>query len=165
VQSMGFPGVGIRLPVMMGVTFASVGPMVSMAAPPRIGLSLIKWGQGFVANVAVLLGIVAGAVLAASMGLMHFEKVVTAHWINIVLPFHLGVPEFHPIPIITCIVVVVVMIESLGMSLALVRSPTNRSTRPPSRVAFAPMASARFSAAYSTPFHAPHSPKMLVWWA
>src|SRR5271167_3097580 len=35
---MGFPGVGIRLPVMMGVTFASVGPMLSMAAAPGIGL-------------------------------------------------------------------------------------------------------------------------------
>ena len=212
VQSMGFPGVGIRLPVMMGVTFASVGPMLSMAAAPGIGLlgiygavigagifgvlaapfisrllpmfppvvtgtiilvigislmrvginwaggglqtftkvvdgtpaafpnpafgqltglgvalfvlvvilSLIKWGQGFVANVAVLLGIVAGAVLAAAIGLMHFEKVATAHWVDIVLPFHFGVPEFHPIPIITmCIVMVVVMIESLGMFLAL----------------------------------------------
>src|SRR5215470_16007860 len=31
IQSIGFPGVGIRLPVMMGVTFASVGPMLSMA--------------------------------------------------------------------------------------------------------------------------------------
>jgi xanthine/uracil permease len=38
VQSVGFPGVGIRLPVMMGVTFASVGPMLSMAAAPDIGL-------------------------------------------------------------------------------------------------------------------------------
>ena len=82
--------------------------------------SRIKWGQGFVANVAVLLGIVAGAVLAAAIGLMHFEKVATAHWVDIVLPFHFGVPEFHPIPIITmCIVMVVVMIESLGMFLAL----------------------------------------------
>ncbi len=32
------PGVGIRLPVMMGVTFASVGPMLSMAAAPDIGI-------------------------------------------------------------------------------------------------------------------------------
>src|SRR5438445_10560629 len=38
VQSVGFPGVGIRLPVMMGVTFASVGPLLSMAAAPDIGL-------------------------------------------------------------------------------------------------------------------------------
>src|SRR6195952_466533 len=38
VQCIGLPGVGIRLPVMMGVTFASVGPMLSMAAAPEIGL-------------------------------------------------------------------------------------------------------------------------------
>ncbi len=38
VQSFGFPGVGIRLPVMMGVTFASVGPMLAMAATPGVGL-------------------------------------------------------------------------------------------------------------------------------
>src|SRR6201986_1535126 len=38
VQCIGFPTVGIRLPVMMGVTFASVGPMLSMAAAPDIGL-------------------------------------------------------------------------------------------------------------------------------
>src|SRR5664279_6549967 len=30
VQSFGLPGVGIRLPVMMGVTFASVAPMMAM---------------------------------------------------------------------------------------------------------------------------------------
>ena len=38
LQCIGFPGVGIRLPVMMGVTFASVGPMLSMATAPEIGL-------------------------------------------------------------------------------------------------------------------------------
>jgi xanthine/uracil permease len=34
IQSVGLPYVGIRLPVMMGVTFVSVGPMLSMAAAP-----------------------------------------------------------------------------------------------------------------------------------
>src|SRR5246127_5120377 len=38
IQSVGFPRVGIRLPVMMGVTFASVGPMLAMAASPSVGL-------------------------------------------------------------------------------------------------------------------------------
>src|ERR1700691_1471634 len=37
VQCVGFPGVGIRLPVMMGVTFASGGPMLSLAAAPDVG--------------------------------------------------------------------------------------------------------------------------------
>jgi uracil-xanthine permease len=83
-------------------------------------LGLIKWGSGFIANVAVLLGIVAGAILASALGVMHFEKVVAAAWGDIVLPFRFGVPQFHLVPIITmCIVMIVVMIESLGMFLAL----------------------------------------------
>jgi len=212
VQSYGFPGVGIRLPVMMGVTFASVGPMLSMAAAPDVGLlgiygsviaagvfgiivapfvsrllplfppvvtgtiilvigislmrvginwaggglpafpgtmdgkavlvinpaygqlggigiallvllvilALIKWGHGFIANVAVLLGIIIGSALAAALGLMHFDKVVTAAWADVVVPFRFGIPQFHIVPIVTmCIVMIVVMIESTGMFLAL----------------------------------------------
>jgi len=212
VQCIGFPGVGIRLPVMMGVTFASVGPMLSMAAAPDVGLlgiygsviaagifgvivapfmgqmlrlfppvvtgtvilvigislmrvginwaggglptltkvvdgvpgafpnpgygqleglaialfvlvvilGLIRWGAGFIANVAVLLGIIAGAVLAALLGVMHFERVVAAPWADLVVPFRFGWPSFQLVPIITmCIVMIVVMIESTGMFLAL----------------------------------------------
>src|SRR6202012_3500599 len=208
VQCIGFPGVGIRLPVMMGVTFASVGPMLSMATAPEIGLlgiygaviaagilgliaapfisrllplfppvvtgtiilvigislmrvginwaggglptltkvvdgvpgafpnpaygqlqglglsafvllvilGLIKWGTGFLANVSVLLRIIAGAVLASILGVMHFEKVVAAPWGDIVIPFRFGIPQFHLVSIITmCVVMIVVMIESLGM--------------------------------------------------
>src|ERR1044072_8830079 len=37
VQCLGFPGVGLRLAVMIGVTFASVGPMLSMGAAPDVG--------------------------------------------------------------------------------------------------------------------------------
>ena len=212
VQCVGFPGVGIRLPVMMGVTFASVGPMLAMAAAPDVGLlgiygsviaagifgivvapfvsrllplfppvvtgtiilvigislmrvginwaggglpmftkvvdgqpmqfanpnygaldglaialfvmlvilALIKWGRGFLANVAVLLGIIVGAVVAAALGKMSFAKVVSAPWVDVVTPFHFGGPQFHLVPIVTmCIVMIVVMIESLGMFLAL----------------------------------------------
>jgi NCS2 family nucleobase:cation symporter-2 len=212
VQCVGFPGVGIRLPVMMGVTFASVGPMLSMAAAPDVGLlgiygaviaagvfavlvapfmgrllplfppvvtgtiiliigvslmrvginwaggglptltkvvdgvpgsfpnpgygqleglgialfvllvilGLLRWFTGFVANVAVLLGIIAGAVLASLLGVMHFERVVSAAWVDVVIPFRFGMPQFHLVPIVTmCIVMVVVMIESTGMFLAL----------------------------------------------
>ena len=36
------------------------------------------------------------------------------------MPFHFGVPQFHIVPIVTmCIVMIVVMIELLGMFLAL----------------------------------------------
>ncbi|KQT83911.1 nucleobase:cation symporter-2 family protein [Aurantimonas sp. Leaf443] len=213
IQCVGFPGVGIRLPVMMGVTFASVGPMLAMGATPGVGLlgiygaviaagvfgilvaplvgrilplfppvvtgtvilvigislmrvginwagggvptlrkvletgeavqvanpaygaptglaialfvllvilALVRWGRGFLANVAVLLGIVAGALVATALGLMQFDKVAAAPWFGLVLPFHFGAPQFHLVPILTmCLVMIVVMIESLGMFLAL----------------------------------------------
>ncbi|RAI59436.1 purine permease [Roseicella frigidaeris] len=38
IQSLGLGPFGIRLPVMMGVTFAAVGPMVAMASNPELGL-------------------------------------------------------------------------------------------------------------------------------
>jgi NCS2 family nucleobase:cation symporter-2 len=212
IQSVGIFGIGIRLPVMMGVTFVAVGPMLSMAASPEIGLlgiygsviaagafgllvspwvarllplfppvvtgtiilvigislmrvgvnwagggvptltrivdgetgafpnpayaqlhglaiagfvlltivALIRWGGIFVASIAVLLGITAGAIVAAAAGLMSFDKIAAARWFDLVLPFHFGVPEFHLVPmIVMCIVMIVVMIESLGMFLAL----------------------------------------------
>ena len=38
IQSVGIWKFGIRLPVMMGVTFAAVGPMVAMAGNPELGI-------------------------------------------------------------------------------------------------------------------------------
>jgi uracil-xanthine permease len=70
--------------------------------------------------VAVLLGIVAGAVLASLLGVMHFDKVVSAPWVDVVAPLRFGPPKFQLVPIVTmCIVMIVVMIESTGMFLAL----------------------------------------------
>jgi uric acid transporter len=198
IQSFGAPGVGIRLPVMMGVTFAAVGPMVAMAANPAIGLlgiygavivagvvgvilapfmsrllplfppvvtgtiitvigislmriginwaggglpssptfgapfnlgmalfvllvilAITRYGRGFLANVSVLLGIVAGCVAAALLGEMSFAKVGAAPWFGLVLPFQFGIPTFDPVACLTMsLVMVVVMIESTGMFLA-----------------------------------------------
>lgn len=39
IQSWGLPGIGIRMPVMMGVTFAAVTPMVAMGTNPDLGLT------------------------------------------------------------------------------------------------------------------------------
>ncbi|HEX8416972.1 MAG TPA: nucleobase:cation symporter-2 family protein [Methylobacterium sp.] len=39
IQSWGLPRVGIRMPVMMGVTFAAVTPMIAMGTNPAIGLT------------------------------------------------------------------------------------------------------------------------------
>ncbi len=83
-------------------------------------LALIRWGSGFVKNVSALLGIIGGALMAVVLGLMHFDKVGKATWFAFVTPFHFGIPQFHVVPMLTmCVVMIVVMIESLGMFLAL----------------------------------------------
>ena len=50
IQSYGLGPFGIRLPVMMGVTFASVAPMLAMAGNPALGLPAI-FGAVIVAGV------------------------------------------------------------------------------------------------------------------
>ncbi|MCJ2024332.1 nucleobase:cation symporter-2 family protein [Methylobacterium sp. J-067] len=39
VQSWGLPGIGVRMPVMMGVTFAAVTPMIAIGLTPGVGLT------------------------------------------------------------------------------------------------------------------------------
>src|SRR6202167_4510229 len=71
VQCIGFPGVGIGLPVMMGVTFPSVGPMLSMAAAPAM------WLLGIYGSViaAGIFGILAAPFISRLLPL--FPPVVT----------------------------------------------------------------------------------------
>ncbi len=50
VQAIGFWRFGIRMPVMMGVTFAAVGPMIAIGMDPSLGLPAI-YGATIVAGV------------------------------------------------------------------------------------------------------------------
>ncbi len=209
-QSVGIWRFGIRLPVMMGVTFAAVSPMVVMATNPEIGLlgiygavitagifgivvaplisrmlplfppvvtgsiitiigiSLMKVGvnwaagtpvtmikdaatgamipnpaygapihlavaatvlvfillitkfvKGFFSNIAVLLGLVLGMVIAIALGKVSFAGLANEKWFAVVYPFQFGLPTFNLVACLTmCMVMIVVMIESLGMFLA-----------------------------------------------
>ena len=58
--------------------------------------------------------------MAAASGMMNFSKVSEAKWVDLVLPFHFGMPIFDPVSILTMsLIMLVVMIESTGMFLAL----------------------------------------------
>ncbi|MDS9468311.1 nucleobase:cation symporter-2 family protein [Paracoccus sp. MBLB3053] len=99
------------------------------AKPLNIGISAVvlvsilmiaRFGKGFVANIAVLLGMLIGAALTIVLGQMSFAKVGEASWFGLVTPFHFGAPIFDPVLIVTMVLVmIVVMIESTGMFLAL----------------------------------------------
>lgn len=71
IQSWGLPGIGIRMPVMMGVTFAAVGPMLSMGTNPAIGLTGI-YGAVMAAG---LFGLLAAPLIGRLLPL--FPPVVT----------------------------------------------------------------------------------------
>ena len=197
IQCIGIWQFGIRLPVIMGVTFAAVAPIAAMATsgvvitdvfgaviaagvftvliaplasrliryfPPLvtgtiitvIGITLLRIGvnwagggigartfgdpvnlvitlivlatilgvnklfDGFVASIAVLLGLIVGFAVAMALGLVDFVGVRDADWFALVYPFRFGAPTFEPAAIAAlCIVMIVVMIESTGMFLAL----------------------------------------------
>lgn len=83
-------------------------------------LLMAKYGRGFLANIAVLSGIVAGTVLAYVLGKVSFAKVAAAETFALVTPFQFGMPTFDIVAILTMtMVMLVVMIESTGMFLAL----------------------------------------------
>ena len=83
-------------------------------------LLITRYLRGFVANISVLLGIVAGCLLAVALGKMEFGKVARADWFGVVTPFAFGMPTFDPVMVLTMsLVMIVVMIESTGMFLAL----------------------------------------------
>jgi uracil-xanthine permease len=94
---------------------------LAVAALVLVAILLItKYARGFLANVSVLLGMVAGCIVAAALGKMSFDKVAKAQWFDVVTPFAFGFPTFDLVMIATMVLVmIVVMIESTGMFLAL----------------------------------------------
>ena len=115
------PPAGMNIaPSMPNPRYATL-PGLGIASLVLVSILLIaKFCKGFLANVAVLLGIVIGAVVATSLGMMTFEKVAAARWVDVVLPFHFGMPKFSFLHIATMtLVMIVVLIESTGMFLAL----------------------------------------------
>ena len=139
MEAAGVGGTSIP-PVPPGIALAPSVPNPAYAPVSNIVLSLVvlaivigvaRFTRGFLSNIAVLIGIVAGGVIAAGLGLMSFDKVASAAWFAPIMPFHFGTPIFSPVLILTMVLVmIVVMIESTGMFLAL-GEMTNRPVTQP----------------------------------
>ncbi|MCV9999650.1 purine permease [Pararhizobium sp. YC-54] len=127
-------------PIPAKLALAATAPNAAYAPLVNVGISAVvlvsilaiaRFGKGFMANIAVLLGIVIGGVLTASLGMMHFDKVASAGWFELITPLRFGMPIFDPILIITMVLVmIVVMIESTGMFLALGDMTGRKVTQP-----------------------------------
>ena len=108
------------IPMSNSASYGALDNMAVAAAVLVFILLLVKYAKGFIANISVLLGIVAGCAVAIAMGKMNFDKVAKAHWFDVVTPFAFGMPSFDIVMILTMtLVMIVVMIESTGMFLAL----------------------------------------------
>ena len=192
IQSLGFLNMGSKLPVVQGVSFAAVTPMILIGKnlgiqaifgsviaagliaylispyfgrlirffPPVvtgtiitiIGVSLmpvaVRWAgggvpgapgfgsvqnislafivlalvivfyrclRGFWSNIAVLLGLVAGTMIAFSLGITDFSKVASADWVGVATPFAFGMPIFDLASILSLtLVMLVIMTETTG---------------------------------------------------
>ena len=196
IQSVGFWKIGVRLPLLQGVTFTAVSPMIAIGLaagggteglvyiygaviiaglftffmapffgrlirffPPVvtgsvisiIGISLLPVAandavrdgipggpvsgkglayamftlaiivviqrvfKGFMATVAVLLGLVIGTVLATILGDADFSQVGQSDWVGLTTPFYFGIPKFSLTAIVSMIVVMLITaVETTG---------------------------------------------------
>ena len=196
IQAAGFWKIGVRLPLLQGVTFTAVSPMIAIGLaagggtdgllviygavivaglatflvapffgrlirffPPVvtgsviliIGLALLPVAamdavgggsdpqpgslrnlayalgtlvvivaiqrvfRGFMATVAVLVGLVLGTLVAWLLGDAHFDSVGEAAWVGVTTPFHFGWPQFSAAAIVSMIVVMLITaVETTG---------------------------------------------------
>ncbi len=85
-------------------------------------LIMNRFFKGFMRSLSVLLGIIAGTLVAALLGKVNLAAVSEASWFHLPQLFAFGMPEFRIAPIITMIIVcMVIIVESTGVFLALGR--------------------------------------------
>ncbi|QEY71997.1 nucleobase:cation symporter-2 family protein [Pseudomonas denitrificans (nom. rej.)] len=99
-----------------------------------VAITLVIYARfsGFIGNLSVLIGLVAGSLLAAAFGMTHFGQVGEAAWFELSPPMAFGVPQFSLTPILIMVLaMLVIMAETTGNCLAigkLVGKPTDQRT-------------------------------------
>ncbi|HVV08455.1 nucleobase:cation symporter-2 family protein [Amycolatopsis sp.] len=82
-------------------------------------IALNRWARGFIAQIAVLLGLIVGTVVAIPLGLTDFSSVGGASWFGVTAPLHFGAPHFPIAAVISmCVVMLVTFTESTADMLA-----------------------------------------------
>ena len=120
---------GAQMPTIMSTTVPPVPiPNPAYGAPIHLAVATIvlvfillitKFVKGFFANISVLLGLILGMGIAIALGKVSFANLGQVPWFAMVRPFQFGMPRFNFGATLTmCLVMIVVMIESLGMFLA-----------------------------------------------
>ena len=122
----------------------AIGNMGNNAAKPTVQSLILAvitiliilvvniYTTGFIKSISILIGLIVGTAIAASMGLVDFTPVAQAPVVHVPTPFFFGAPKFEITSILMmCIIATVSMVESTGVYLALsdiTKDPIN-STR------------------------------------
>jgi len=78
-----------------------------------------RFFRGFIATIAVLLGLVIGCAVAFALGDMNFDKVGSDAAIGFTQPFAFGLPKFDVVACITMIIILLITaVESTGSTMA-----------------------------------------------
>ncbi|MET7516983.1 nucleobase:cation symporter-2 family protein [Streptomyces sp. NPDC005480] len=108
------------------------------AAPSRLALAafvivvillVARFGRGFLAQMGVLLGLLAGTAVAIPLGLVDLTAARSADWIGVSAPFHFGAPAFPPVAVLSmCVVMLVLFAESTADLIAVAELTGKRLT-------------------------------------
>lgn len=83
-------------------------------------LLIYRLFKGFIGNIAVLLGLIIGTIIAIPFGFTDFSGVTTAAWVGITTPFRYGLPTFDLASIASMtLVMLVTMTETTGDIIAI----------------------------------------------
>lgn len=100
--------------------FASVSNIALAFGTLLFIIILYRFFKGFIRSISILLGLLAGTIVAAFMGKVNFAAVGNASWFHMVSPLHFATPTFELTPIITMTLVAIVsLVESTGVYFAL----------------------------------------------
>jgi xanthine permease len=112
--------------------FGSPSNSALAAATLAIILLVYRFLPGFFSRIAILIGLMAGGLIAALFGKIDFSKVSEAQGFAISTPFHFGAPTFEAAAIVSMVIVMlVIMTETTADLLAIgvvVGRPADRKT-------------------------------------
>ena len=79
-------------------------------------LMINRFCKGFMKSIAILIGLIAGTVLAGFLGMVDFSYLGKADWVKFVTPLHFGMPEFtFNSVVVMSIFLVISVAESVGI--------------------------------------------------
>jgi len=100
--------------------FGSFGHLGLGALTIALIVGIQRFGRGMVANLSVLLGLLAGTGVAALTGQTSFTQVGSTPWLGMARPLMFGWPHFALLPaIVMSVAMLVVMTETTGNCLAI----------------------------------------------